>query len=140
MKYFFFKFKFIFYEKTATSPWKSSPHLYQQPPSRKVGVHTMESTLKKASLIWVNNQNCGKTVKSGANALIFLRMLGQNLKSTRFIAILIYPKSGETNDPCIYCTNNFSNTTSHYLPRILQQKVVVVGYICHCSLKITVYK
>ena len=58
-------------------------------PSRKVGVHTMESTLKKASLIWVNNQNCGKTVKSGANALIFLRMLGQNLKSTRFIAILI---------------------------------------------------
>ena len=37
MKYFFFKFKFIFYEKTATSPWKSSPHLYQQPPQQKGG-------------------------------------------------------------------------------------------------------
>ena len=89
MKYFFFRFKFIFYVKTATPPWKSSPHLSQQPPGRKVGVHTMESTLKKACLIWVNNQNYGKIVKSGANALIFLRMLGQNLKNTRFIAILI---------------------------------------------------
>ena len=49
----------------------------------------MEATLKKPIFIWVKNHNYGKTVKLGARALIFLKMLVPNLKSTQFSAILI---------------------------------------------------
>ena len=116
------------------------------PPQQKGrGVHTMKTTLKNPALLGLTARTIARLSIQEQMRFIFLRMLGQNLKSTYFLHNFNYyiqelGKQAALSHLYICCTNNFSYTTSHSQSIIFLRKNAGVGYIFHCFLEVTLYK
>ena len=122
----------------------SPPPPLPPPAERSRGAH-YETTLNIPALLGLTTTTIARLSIQEQMRFIFLRMLGQNLKSTYFLHNFNYyiqelGKQAAPSHLYICCTNNFSYTTSHSQSRIFLRKNAGVGYIFHCFLEVTLYK